>query len=197
MSLTVSRLLNNARIHLPGVLDTVLYVELFNTFDDFFRSSNAWQVASDVALTAGTTGYTIAPPTGALPVRLMGVVDADRRPVPATMPTPGKIELMAAPSVASTVSATIAYSPDEPTDANSPPAFPAWVVDQYLNGLVHGLVARVMAHPAKPYTNATFAKYHFAEFQKTKSLAKSDATRLNTARVQAWRFPQSFAVRRR
>jgi hypothetical protein len=55
----------------------------------------------------------------------------------------------------------------------------------------------MMAQPAKPYTNEKMAIFYMRKMVGTTSQAKLEALHRNVNNGQAWRFPQTFASRRR
>ena len=51
------RLLQTLKVHVPGVTDDMLNLELFNVMDEFFRRTSAWQYRSDITLVEDITEY--------------------------------------------------------------------------------------------------------------------------------------------
>lgn len=201
MSLDTDRLMNNARVHLPGATDTALQLEWFNVLNEFFQDSNIWQEEIDFDVTSeddpDTTTYYVEQESVASIVRLLGIVNSDDLPVNGTMFVPGEIVLTTQPGQDDTYTATVTLTVNDPVARDGFPEFPAWVLNKYGMGLLDGLLARMMSQPAKPFTNTQLGAYHMRRFRSTVAQASSDATRRNLANAQAWRFPQSFAVRRR
>lgn len=193
----LTRLLNNARIHLPGATDTNIQLELFNVLNEFFQTSNIWQEKIGFTLVAGQTDYTIVQESPAAIVRLFGIVNADELPVFGTMTEPGEIVLNTAPGYAGVCTATVSLTVVDPLTREGNPQFPAWMLPKYGMGLLEGLLGRMMAQPAKPYTNERMAIFHIRKFTSVMSQASVDALHKNIHGAQAWRFPQSFATRRR
>ncbi len=200
MSLDTDRLMQNARIHLPGATDSALQLELFNVLNEFFQDSNVWQEDIDFAVTADDTiptTYYIEQESVASIVRLLYIVNSDGQDVQGTMQIPGEIILATQPGQADTYTATVALSVNDPVARDGFPEFPAWALNKYGMGILDGLLGRMMAQPAKPFTNLQLGTYHMRRFRSIVAQASSDSVRRNLANAQAWRFPQSFAVRRR
>lgn len=200
MSLETERLLNNARIRLPGATDSALQLELFNVLNEFFQDSNVWQEAIDFGVTADDTiptTYYIEPEAVSSIVRLLYIVNSDGGDVQGTMQIPGEIILATQPGADDTYTATVALTVNDPVTRDGYPEFPAWTLNKYGLGILDGLLGRMMSQPAKPFTNLQLGTYHMRKFRSTVAQASTDALRQNRANAQAWRFPQSFAVRRR
>ncbi|MCK1742180.1 hypothetical protein IVA80_15250 [Bradyrhizobium sp. 139] len=193
MSLVLDRLMSNARTHLPGATDPVLQLELFNVLNDFFQVSNIWQedIAFPVLATdaAGTT-YPVAPVALAAIVRFMWMLDGSGRPAYGTMATPGEIQLLRQPSQDDTYTVTVALTVNDPAGVDGFPEFPEWVAAKYSTGLVDGVLGRMMAQPAKPYSNMALAGLRTKSFKACVSQAKAEALHKNVNNGQSWRFPR-------
>lgn len=192
MSLDTERLMKNARVHLPGALDTVLLLELYNTVDQFLQESNIWQEDIEFAVSSANDAsavYYIEPQSTSAIVRLSGVTNSDDRPIAAMMDTPGEIVLAHAPSEDSTYTATVVLTIDDPVDPDGFPEFPQWIMNKYATSLLDGLVGRMMSQPAKPYTNPALGLNHLRKFRNAISFAGTESVRRNVANSQAWRFP--------
>jgi len=68
------RLLQTLKVHVPGVTDPMLQLEMFNVMDEFFRRTSAWRYRTDIDLEVGTTDYSFATPSDSEIIRMMGVV---------------------------------------------------------------------------------------------------------------------------
>ena len=192
MTIDTDRLMKNARIHLPGALDTVLQLELFNVVDEFLQDSNVWQEAIEFTVTATddtSTIYYIEPQSVSAIVRLISLTNSEDRQVYGSMAIPGEILLNPAPSQGDTYTATVALTIDDPVNNDNFPEFPEWVLIKYGPALLDGLLGRMMAQPAKPYTNAPLALVHMRKFRNAISFAGPESIRRNLANAQAWRFP--------
>lgn len=200
VSLDLTRLLNNARVHLPGAIDVNLQLEFFNVLNDFFQNSNIWQQDIEfpvLGTDADPTTYEVEQYGAASIVRLLWTVNSAGRPVGASMQTPGEILLNTAATVNDTLTATVSLTVDDPLTSDGYPEFPAWTLTKYGTGILEGLIGRMMAQPAKPYTNEKLAIFHTRKFTGAISQAKYEALHRNVNNGQAWRFPQTFATRRR
>lgn len=197
----MNRLIDNARIRLPGAVDSALLMELFLVLKEFFSSSNAWQEKIEFPVYATSAGayadpdaytYDVVPSQGAI-VRLMEVRDAQGVPVRATMTVPGSIVLTNSPGSDTTFTATVSLTVTDPTTRDGYPQFPDWVLNKHFNELLDGLLGRMMSQIAKPYSSPSIAAVHLRKFKQGISNAKVESTRKNVYRGQSWRFPKSFA----
>ena len=195
----ILRLMNNARLRLTGATDDVLQYELFNTMDDFFKGSNAWQEDIDFAVPGqdpANTIYYLTPDGPALVDKLMWVFEvpssttiARGPPVGATMSNPGELVLTLQPSSAKVYRATVALTVQDPTTRDGYVSFPAWVLAKYRNVILDGLLGKMMSQPSKPYTNTQMSVFHMRKFNIKVASARVEVQRNNNYRQQAWRFP--------
>lgn len=195
----IARLMNNVRSRLTGATDDVLQMELFNTMDDFFKGSNAWQQDIDFAVPgldpAGTI-YTITPDGPASIDKLLWVFSVPTDPnsvrgfsVGASMQIPGEVTLSLQPSSPITYRATVALTVQDPTTRAGYVTFPAWVLAKYRGPILDGLLGKMFSQPNKPYTNTQLSVFHMRKFNSKVASARVEVTRNNTYRQQAWVFP--------
>lgn len=200
----MNRLMDNARIRLPGALDAAIQMELFAVMNEFFQGSNIWyedikfpvEPTSD-AFTDNPEAYTydVIPAQGTI-TRLMGIIDSQGRPQQGYMPILGQVILSFSPNVADTYTARVALTVSDPVTRSGYPEFPAWIMDKYGNEILDGVLSRMMSQIAKPYTSPQMAQYHGRMFKHAVSQAKVEASHQNVYRGQNWRFPQTFSRRR-
>jgi hypothetical protein len=199
MSYATDRLIKNARNALPGSLDNVILLELFNVLDTFFRDSSIW--IEDIPFSVATadpagTIYYIEPESVSVIVRLFNVVSSTGfRQRGAAMQLPGEVTLTSPPSQSDTYTATVALSIIDPVQRDGYPEFPEWILDKYGVGILDGVIGRMMAQPAKPYTNVQLALAHMTAFRKTVSIAGTESVHKNVHNAQAWVYPQQFSTR--
>ena len=192
----LSKLMDRARVSLPGARDNLIQLELFATVDEFFKLTNCWYEDVDFGVVSGTRSYLVTPTGVAKIVRLIGVVNSDERPQWAVMPTPGEIQLSTDPSVAQIFTARLALTISDPVMRDGYPEFPQWAYDKHSETVLSGLLGRMMSQPAKPYTNMQLSVYHMRRFRDGIARAKVEAMHQNVYRAQSWRFPQTFARRK-
>lgn len=201
----MNRLMDNARVHLPGALDAAIQLELFSALDEFFQESNIWyeDIQFDVTPTDATYLEDPEAYTYQLDVqyngtinRLIGVVDNGGSPQRATMPEPGFVVLATSPNDAGTWTARVAKTITDPVTRDGYPQFPDWVLSKYGNDILNGVLGRMMAQVAKPYSSPQMAALRLRSFKQGINKARVEAMHGNVYRGQNWSFPQSFRVRK-
>jgi hypothetical protein len=200
MSLATERLIKNARVSLPGSLDDAILLEFFNVMDQFFRDSGVWSEDIGFSVLANDpvgTVYAIDPLGVSYIVRLFSVFNGQGQQHAAIMEIPGEVTLLTPPGYDGIFVASVMLSVADPVQEDRLPEFPEWVLQKYSQGILHGLLGRMMAQPAKPYTNAQLAAAHLGAFRKTISVASTESIHLNVHGAQSWIFPQSFSTRSR
>jgi hypothetical protein len=205
MSYATERLIKNARTSLPGSLDNVILLELYNVLDQFFRDSSIWQEEIPFSVAPGDpvgTIYYIEPESVSVVVRLFRVRNEDGLQQNAIMQIPGEVTFLTPPPNQEPpgsyeYAALVALSIVDPIQRDGYPEFPAWILTKYGAGILSGVLGRMMAQPAKPYTNPQLAAAHLVAFRRAISHASTESTHGNVYRGQAWYFPQQFSTRRR
>lgn len=197
-----TRLMNNARVQLPGALDGAIWQEIFNIFSDFCNRTDLWY--EDIPLVLAAPPYArgdsfpVTPSTGTRLNRLLYVLNADGIQRRMTMPTPGTVVFVDSADMSQTWTARFSLCPDDPVPASGTltgiPQLPAWLLEKYHLGLLAGVVGTMMTHVGKPYTNPTMAKYHLTKYLNAISEGKNDARRQNIYGGQIWNFPQDGAI---
>ena len=209
MSQTLDRFMNDLRMRLPGATDDAIYMEVFNTLDEFCKETNAWQERIPLSVTSKQLEYEIEPEENrALIIRLLwvsmsaageGVEDENslsdiRRPgVLATLPRPDLIVFALPPSDDAVYHATVALTVIDPVNTNtSLPEIPEWFLVTYSQDLKDGIISKMVSQPSKPYTSREVFLYHGRRFRNAISRVRIAVNQQHTYGTQAWRFP-SFA----
>jgi len=191
----IERIMNSVRVHLPGVLDDLLRLELFNVLDEFFRSTNVWREEITQRVTPGEREYELDLESSATIVRLLDVRSSTGTYIPATLEEPDVLLLRDEPSVAEDLTVTVALTVRTLTSEGYPIA-PAWILKKHRDTFFEGLLGRMMAQPAKPYSSEKLAIFHTRRFRNGMAAARVEGARKNLYGGQVWRFPQSFATGR-
>jgi hypothetical protein len=192
-TLDVNRLMDNLRVRLPGAVDDALRMEIFNALNDFFQDTNIWFEDIEFETIAGEKNYNLFATSPSAIVRLINVTDNRGFVVGAYMDTPGELQLANEPINAQTYVARVTLTINDPLDREGNPVFPMWVLNKYQNDIVDGVLGRMMAQPAKPYSNSQLAVLHARKFSSAIAFARQEANRRNVYRGQRWAFPQSFS----
>ena len=195
MNVELSRLMDNARVRLPGAIDTAIQLELFAVLNEFFQDSNCWYEDISLNVTPNVTSYSIVPSSTAAPVRLIGVANSSNQMQMAVFDLPSTLTLIVAPSQADTFTARLVLTVDDPVSSEGFPDCPEWALNKYQSDILDGVLGRMMSQIAKPYTNERMAIYHTRKFRGAVAQAKVEAQHGNIYRGQNWRFPQTFARR--
>lgn len=205
-SVEMNRLMDNARVRLPGALDATIQSELFSVVDDFCRTAGVWTYDFDIDVLPTTQTflenedaytYQVFPPTGATSVRLLQALNSNLAPVPARMLVPNYVQFGSAPAAEEVWTIKVVLSVTDPVTRQGEPIVPGWIVDRYNDVLLDGVLSRMMSQAAKPYTSDKLAIFHGNSFRSGKSKARIEALRGNVYRAQNWNFPQTFATRGR
>lgn len=199
-SANMNRLLDQARIRLPGAVDAAIMIELFAVLKEFFNDSNIWREDIEFPVFATSAGYHSDPdaftydviPTQGAITRLMGVRNGDGTPIRATMEIPGYVVLAVSPNSDTTYTATVALTVTDPVTREDIPQFPEWVLNKFYNEILDGLLGRMMSQIAKPYSTPNIAAVHLRRFKQGVMRAKVEASRKNVYAAQNWRFPRNF-----
>lgn len=189
-----TRLLNMCRMRLPGTLDAPIRYELFSVCDELFSRSNVWQEEIPVPVVADTTLYEIEPEENSTAkiVRLLYTQNSDEINIGATMAVIGELVLATAPTVADTYSAFVSLTVKDPVDENDFPKFPKWLLQRYREGLLDGVLGRMMSHVGKPYSNERMSIYHLRRFRNVMAQAAMDAQHQNVHGANAWQYPRGW-----
>lgn len=199
MPTDIDRFMKNARSRLPGAVDDVLQLELFNTMDEFFKNSNVWNEDIDInipGLDPAGTVYELTPTGPALIHNLLWVYqvpDDDTvgrgAGISADMSIPGELTLRTQPSSAQVYRVTVSLTVQDPTARSGYVTFPAWVLARYRDTILDGLLSKMMSQPSKPYSNVQMSVFHMRKFKIGYTAAKVEWQRNNGYRRQAWVFP--------
>src|SRR5579872_3786592 len=214
-SLAIDRMMNEARDNLPGALDAAIQRALFTTVDEFMRKTKIWKGLVPFTTTVNVQDYDLAADEGKIDA-LIGVCNVDNlqvastddnwwvtatlsgSPVSAIMPVPGTLLLKNPPSQIDDLQAVVSLTVDEPTTKDGFPFVPDWICDKHAaTDWLDGVLGRMMAQPAKPYTNQQLAVYHLRRWRNAMAAATAMALHANLRGGQSWAFPQNFAVRHR
>jgi hypothetical protein len=185
-------------VHVPGALDSVIKLEMFNTITEFLERSHAWNTSFSMPVSAGVSEYDVSDevPSGARIAHLLVVLYPTGGTVPAKLTLPATIGIATAPSFAETYTVHVSFTATDPVDAEGVPVVPSAIIERYLAGIVDGTLSRLFMQPAKPYTSETLGIFHGRKFSSAVAQAHTEAQRRWTYGTQAWRFPGSYNISR-
>ena len=187
-----NRFMDNMRVKLPGALDGAIHLELFNTLDDICRTVDLYLTPVDLPLTVGVQSYIVVPPTGAVPITFYAIAHEtfDVRllrasPQDATVTFPGPVD---AETAATPLVVKMTFAPDPVAAASQ------WLPEVFwrraYDPILHGTLYRMMAQPAKPYSNPQIAVAHARASRHGKSRIKRDNTTGPLPGGVSWSFPR-------
>lgn len=194
MSAEYERLINDVNLHTPGALTTAIEAELFSVLRDFLQNTNIWWRDYDIEVRRGERCYMVHPGAGVVLKNLMVLYNRDdqfkRWVAPATMATPGAILLSCVPSQDHEWVARITLSVADVNTTECKQLVPSWILNVWYNTLQDGVLGRMLAHPAKPYTNNALALYHMRQYNKGRAECRAAVVKQNVYGGQSWMFPQ-------
>lgn len=185
----LQRIIDNAQIHLPGAIEDVYKVELYNVCEEFFKTTNAWQEFVPFDTLQDKRVYEIVPTVGIF-VRLLGVRDQDGYWRVGWMTEDLFLTLRDLPTGGFEYTAVLAITCLDPTKKDGWPEVPAELLQKYYEPLLEGLLGRMMMQPAKPYSNPDLGTLHQRRFHDRMAVARVELLHGSTFNAQAWRFPK-------
>lgn len=190
------QLLNVAQMRLVGASVAGLKAELFDTLREMFGDSGAWMEDISLTVVPSTTppSFQLQPSSGEI-IRLVGVMDANLIPQPATMPTIGTVFFPYPYTIVQTMTVRVAKNVTDPFECKGVPTFPLIFLSVHGGVLLDGLLGRMYMHPAASYSNMGNANYHLSRFRDGIARVRQAAVRANTLGVNSWAYPQQFRTR--
>lgn len=201
---TVSRWLKDTLPRTNGAVRSVVKQELSNTVREFYKDSRAWRVTVGPRnVVANRRQYILTPYDAYSEVIGIGAVTIDGQPLrPMTrrahvasnttstpmyysMPEPGILELYPTPLQAM----TSMFIDLHLIPAINVRLLPTVAGTEHYDAILDGLLGRMYAHPAKPYTNLEGAGYHLKRFRNAIGKAAGQAKQ-GYVGGQDWYFPR-------
>ena len=191
MASPFDRLMDTARPHLPGAIDTAIKQELFMVCHTFFNMSDTWREDIDFVSVAGSKEADVMPFAG----RILRLLSVEQNGVPvrgATMKNvmDGIISLPYEAGGADNYKAKVSLTVTDPASRDAYPIIPYEIAQRYQDVLLHGLLAHMLAQPSKPYTNLSLAQFYLLKFKGGSARAKNETKVGSTQGSQVWTFPQ-------
>lgn len=186
----LSRLLDNARIRLPGALDGLIQLELFNVIDEFCRTTNGYREILETDLVVGQSIYAIEPED-----REILLVYQTAHPtlgVTGAIFDDGSIALPEAPVAADLdypLMTEVSLTPRHGASQDASLWLPAELYERWFNYLLDGVLWRMMSQIAKPYSSERMALYHSRRFRNGMAIARTRVVGDSEPNSVAWSFP--------
>jgi len=185
----LTRLMSNARVHIPGALDDTLKLELHNTLAEFLLKTKFWREQIEYTVRPGRTAYELAGTESGAIFALVANLNSNGNPVAASMATAGTLDLTNDPGTVEVLTAEVALTVVDPDASDDYPQIPDDLLVMYGEGILAGLVGRMMSQPAKPYTNERMGIFNLRKFNVSVATARAAVAHKNIHGGQAWRFP--------
>ncbi len=189
----VDRILDSARSRLPGAMDTPILFELADVLNEFFRMSTIWRETITIQMDATTLDYELF--TDDMPARvttLLGVLNSDNIAQQATIVDGNTLRLLREVTAGPYYVWTILTVTNKINNEKYP-RFPQWISDTYGDVIADGIVGRMAAQPAKPYSSPKHALFYTSKFKQGTMSAKIEANKQHLYAGQPWRFPRFAA----
>jgi len=190
--LYLAKIIGESNVYLSGASDAQLRVQLFDTLEEFFDGSNAWQELIPVTVIADTLDYPLTTNKGQI-LRLLGVYDQNKVPQQGLMPEIGTLHFLYPYSNTQSMTAVVAKTVTEPIKC-FPPHIPNWVLPVHGRTILAGILGGMMIQPGTSYFNPTLGNFQLRKFRDGISKARVAAMKANTMGTQTWIFPQAYRV---
>jgi hypothetical protein len=192
----LDRILNNAKVQLPGAIKDGIAYELYNVLDELLSESDIWWEDIPFDCEQGVLDYSIVPVTGRI-VHLIFLRYADTSietaQIPSSMPEPGWLQWGRAPSEPKACVVRVSLTVLDPVTKAGFPQCPTWILERYHALITDGLVYKMASQQGKPWTNDEIAVLHGQKFRNgIGALAKVDYLHQHVRGAQRWRYPQQF-----
>lgn len=191
----LKRIINNARVQLPGAVDSGVQYELYNVLDELLSQSGVWWEDIPFECQPNLVDYSIVPVSGRI-VQLVYLHYADTAPdvaqIPSVMPEPGWLQWIRAPQEARDCIVRVSLTVLDPVTRSGFPQCPAWILERYHGTITSGLIYKLAAQQSKPWTNDDVAVLHGQKFRNEIGSARVDNLHSHVAGAQRWRFPGAF-----
>ena len=190
------RLMNQARVKLPGASEEGLKGELFDVINEFFDVSNAWFEWMQIPIVANQQLYTVNPQKGGMIIRLVCIFDPNKVALPAHMaeicPPGANIWLTWPQNISMTGNGMFIKNIILPNSRDNIPDAPSWLLPMYERYILNGLLGTMMAHPSKGYSNPQGSVMHLKKFRDGMAMVKTAVARSNLVGGQSWRYPGNW-----
>ena len=181
------RLMDNLLLRLPGAVESVVRLEVFNTLDEFCRETNCWWYRQELQLQPQQTVVPIFAPMNAETVRIMSLTH-NGVPLRGAMRAL-ELTLLVAPQKGIEIELVTSLAPSSSTEYEDPPWVPAEIWKRHYKAILDGTLARMMSQPAKPYSSMQTAAVHAVQFRTAKNDARSEVDRSFIYDAQNWQYP--------
>jgi hypothetical protein len=186
------RLLASLREELPGAVDASIEAKIWEVVHDACREGWLWRETLTVPLIEDMTTYTPAP-AGTEIVHAFGLSHATLDVTDAIFDY-GTLALPNAPSAAHVTDGSlyfiVALTPSLDAGDDVEELVPRDMWADHFEMFRAGVLGKMWAQPAKPWSNAALATYHLRDYRGRLALAKRRIDTGGIPGAQRWRFPR-------
>lgn len=188
-------LFENLRTQLPGCKDSQIRQEVFNTIDEACRTVRLWTQFVPITLVPLQPTYTMVAPAGG---EVLDVIDVEHPTMPlgdtVFDPVSKMLDLGRDPDAIDLPQPAFAHLQIVPLRTNDPTTYlPGNLWSQHHQLLLDGVLGRMMAQAAKPYSSPKLAEYHLRRFRNALQQVRIATTGGGTS----WHFPRATTRRSR
>src|SRR6185436_123143 len=189
------RMMNQVRANLTGATDDAIKGQLYNVIDEFFTDSNAWWEGINFNIVAFVQNYTITPSDGMIK-RLGVIIDHYNVTYPSAVteldPPSANVNLFFPQNTNIAVTAIVYKTIILPTDKESIPFAPKWLLPMYERAIESGTIGYMQMQGGKVWSNAQLGAINVRRFRDQIAMARTAAARGNLLGGQAWTYPNNF-----
>lgn len=184
------RLMNDLRVRLPGATDAMIQREIWSLLNDFCREGLAWRENVEITLVEDVSTYDIAP-VGTEVVLVYGVSHATMA-LNGAVYSFGKLLLTVEPTasdVLTPVFVDAALTPALTAGLDVESLIPADMWSEHHDTILNGVLGRLLAQPAKPYSNPALAAFYVKSYTIQRAVVRRKVRTGGVMAPQTWRFP--------
>lgn len=187
----------------PGIVRKVATRELVLAAREFFEQSHAWRATLQLDARAGKKRYRLSPydaysdvtavlgvSYNEIPLRKLSgepIAIRDGQPIAYWLEGADTVRFQSTPN-ATVEDAFKFYFALAPKQTVS--KLPRMALTHFYDALLDGVLGRLYAHPAKPYSNPTLGQYHLKRFRNAIGQYGGRAKQGYSPGAQAWVFPR-------
>jgi hypothetical protein len=186
------RLFASLRNDLPGVTDALLTSKIWEVINEMCREGWVWKETIEVTLVNGDPIYSIAPTD--TEVLYLYSISHETLDVNEAVFELGTLTLATAPTPADVAAgflyAVVALAPTLGTGTDVEALIPQDMWSEHFETMRRGMLASMLALPAKPWTNPQLAAFYHRDFRSRLGQAKHKVQTAGVPGAQLWRFPK-------
>lgn len=187
----VEELLDDLRMALPGARDGTIKRQLWQTIDEFCRTTNAYRHFIEVQLVEAVTIYNLV--VSGAEILIVYQAAHSALSVQGSVYDNGQIALRASPTandVSEKLVVEVSLAPLYGESGDATAWLPRHLYDRHRGTIYEGVLSRMMLQIAKPYSNSVLGQYHGRRFRNGMAVARARVIADSEVSPQKWRFPK-------